>query len=174
VISHHPRCGPRTVAPFDHGQPIRRIELGPVAGALLVIVAVMLGALPVRTHALVLDFPSIGPPPDECFVDTRRCPSHQLVLATDGTLTWDNAAITPDDLRARIANMDQWASVNVTPAAGSSYADTLKLLNLLREVMEPGRIVWLCDLERSRRFEIPQPEESQPIECTGAVFGNWS
>ncbi len=141
-----PRRHLRPIRPFDHGEPMRRIELGPLAGVLLVAVAFAIGAFPIRTHTLLLDFPTFSPAADSCLLDWQNpCPNHIVSIAEDGAMLWDGKPITQAELRSALQEAMRKPirpTLSFLPAPNASYGATLVALDLIGE--EVGSDGFLC------------------------------
>jgi biopolymer transport protein ExbD len=77
-------------------QPISSINIVPLIDVLLVLLIMFIITIPIMTHSVKIDLPSIGP----------RAPepeSHQLALDPAGRLSWDGAPIAEAALPARLA-----------------------------------------------------------------------
>jgi len=146
-----------------------------VAGVLLVAATLLLCTFPLHTHALLLDFPSVSPPPLECELPANPCHYHNLAMAADGQLAWDGQPVTLARTRAMIGEHDsRWLDLNLSfsPAFDASYDATVQMLAVIREDLGPHRAVFICGLDSARRFELAEPDLSVAEYCTGAIFTN--
>lgn len=87
---------------YDHGAPISRIDLTPLAAIGCVLSALLVLALPAPTHALLFDLPTVGLPTGEFNV-----PENQLQQHRDGTLYLNGERVLLGDLPPRLAARDQ-------------------------------------------------------------------
>lgn len=83
-------------AAFDHGEPISRIVLAPVAGIACIAVALLSFSLPAQTHALMFDLPV----PNYVAEDFSAYEASVLIeLGQDGDIQWDGQAVSIQQLR---------------------------------------------------------------------------
>lgn len=162
----------RPVHPFDHGEPLGRIELGPLAGVVLVAALIVLGTLPSRTHTLLLDFPAFSPPPQECSQPTNPCNMHVLAMAANGRLAWDGKPVTRSAARSALAHYGGLAHLTFSPAPDASYDATLRTLALIRQELGEQGLVFICGFAGTRQIEASEVDPAAVTECMGAVFAN--
>lgn len=87
-------------------RPIRIPDVGPTINTtplidlLLVLLVMLILSVPIATHKVPLDLPSVDPPPG-----APPPPVHRLAIAADGGLSWDGSAIADVALAPRLAAM---------------------------------------------------------------------
>jgi biopolymer transport protein ExbD len=77
-------------------QPISSINIVPLIDVLLVLLIMFIITIPIMTHSVKIDLPSIGLPAAET-------ETHQLALDSASRLSWDGAPIAEAALAARLA-----------------------------------------------------------------------
>jgi biopolymer transport protein ExbD len=77
-------------------QPISTINIVPLIDVLLVLLIMFIITLPIMTHSVKIDLPSITP-------SVAEPETHQLGLDAASRLTWDGAPIAEAALPARLA-----------------------------------------------------------------------
>lgn len=127
-------------AAYDHGAPISRIDLTPLAAIGCVLSALLVLALPAPTHALLFDLPTVGPPAGEFNV-----PQDQLQQNRDGTLYLNGKRVLPGDLQPQLAALDQTPyepTLWVEMSGETPYGAALPVM----AAISASRIqqVWLC------------------------------
>ena len=140
-------------APYDHGAPISRITLVPLAALAIIGLLYPIAALPAQTHALLFAMPtasSAAPPAGRHTSITQH---------SNGSLTWNRAAITLEQLRERLAReRDSGLYVTFDPSSAASYG---AVVTTLQAIARSGTShVWICtpvDVHPGR-FERRWPE----------------
>jgi len=80
-------------------QPFSAINTTPLIDVMLVLLIMMILTIPLSTHSVPIDLPTIGTP------DGPPPPVHRLDIDMAGTLSWDGAPIAEAALAARLAAM---------------------------------------------------------------------
>lgn len=149
--------------------------LAPLAGVMLIILALAVSGYPLRTHALVLDFPEYSPPPQECSLPANPCNMHNLSMATDGSLAWDGQPVSRAGALAALIAADNAPTQRIVlfaPSPDASYDAVLRMLAILRQALGEGSTVFICGMDTARRFELPHPKNPAEVECTGSQFAS--
>lgn len=152
---------------LDHGRPVARIELAPLAAICLTATGLIASAYPLQTHALTVDLPAplpgdyLGP-----LTPTRD------VLTVDKRLAlrWNGAAIDKRDLPSitmqRQARTDPGALL-FRPDGDVAYADTLAILALLQRSGAIDRCFRFSQLALFGRYEQSErPPDPAPADTT--------
>lgn len=174
-------------AAFDHGEPISRIVLGPVAGVLLVVSAIVMLGLPPKTHALYIDLP---PPLNfEAWPEWLTPPPvDRLSLTGDGQIHWNGTPVDRQQLVTLIeATREETPQPGLIfePADDAAYGEALQVLGLLHAMGATHSQFCLAGLTRNRQFElpveagppvVPNPDRNLTLtlddECVDAIL--WS
>ena len=103
------------------------INVVPLVDIMLVLLIIFIITLPVMTHAVKIDLPRATnePPPD---VKTE---SIAIDVAYNGAVMWNNAPISPTDLRLKIkdeAAKDPQPEVHLSVDRRAKYDDAAKVL----------------------------------------------
>jgi biopolymer transport protein ExbD len=77
-------------------QPIGNINIVPLIDVLLVLLIMFIITIPIMTHSVKIDLPSIGP-------RAAEPETHQLALDSASRITWDGAPVAETALPARLA-----------------------------------------------------------------------
>ncbi len=127
-------------AAYDHGAPISRIDLTPLAAIGCVLSALLVLALPAPTHALLFDLPTAAPPAGEF-----NMPGDNLQQHRDGTLYLNGERVLPGELQPQLTALDQTPyepTLWVEMSGGTPYGAALPVL---AAISASGiRQVWLC------------------------------
>lgn len=71
----------------DYDEPIANMNMTPLIDVLLVLLVMLIITVPMALHKVDVDLPVAGPPVDRLPV------TQKLVLATDGSISWNGVAI---------------------------------------------------------------------------------
>ena len=150
----------RKIARFEHGEPIRRLSIAPLAGLVLIAATMIALSYPMQTHALTFEvYPTDWPHPNDSLE------YHNLLeLHANGQLRWNGEAVTKGMLAERL---NRALSEPVEPALifqPDDYASYLAVAEVLLIVKQSG-ISALCiaGLERNRHFELPEPDPNMAV-----------
>ncbi|MEA3065850.1 MAG: biopolymer transport protein ExbD [Sphingomonadales bacterium] len=77
-------------------QPIGNINIVPLIDVLLVLLIMFIITIPIMTHSVKIDLPSIGP-------RAAEPETHQFALDSASRITWDGAPVAETALPARLA-----------------------------------------------------------------------
>ena len=116
---------------YDHGLPIWRPNLAPLAAVWLVAAGLCMGVYVDPPHALLVDLPT--PVPDG-FVGVLTPGEDVLSLEAEGVLRWNGQAIAESELAAILAarhHSARRAALMFRPAHDVPYGEALELLALL-------------------------------------------
>jgi len=136
---------------YDHGEPIRGIDIRPmVFVALFVAILFLIPASQTRTHALLVDLPIGIAPPD-------YAPAYLVVnIAENGEISLDDVPVMLDDLsQAIIAKQGSWPIVLLRADADTAYETVALVLSKISSAgVAPTDICFdPQQLEAHRRFE---------------------
>ena len=81
-----------------HTTPMSEINVTPMVDVMLVLLVIFIITAPLFTHAVKLDLPSAQSAPAP-----EKPETVSLSINEQGTIFWDNAALDPKDLDARLA-----------------------------------------------------------------------
>src|SRR3954468_4370224 len=77
-------------------QPIATLNTTPLIDVMLVLLIMFIITIPIATHSVKIDLPTIGPPPEtEPMV-------HRVDLDAAGRISWDGAPVSAADLPGRL------------------------------------------------------------------------
>ena len=142
---------------------------------MLIVLALAVCSYPLRTHALVLDFPQYSPVPQECSFPNNPCNMHSLSMATNGSLSWEGQPVSRAGALAGLIAADNAPTgrvVQFSPSPDASYDSVLRMLASLRQELGEGSTVFICGMDSARRFELPPPQDPAAVECVGSRFAN--
>jgi biopolymer transport protein ExbD len=110
------------------------MQLGPMAGVLLVVSPCLMLGLPPRTHTLVIDLPP-SYYPQVYWEEELPHVIHAITLDAEGQLRWNGEPVTPSDLLHHLN--DTWEepetpSITFELAADTNYANVVATLNLIQ------------------------------------------
>jgi biopolymer transport protein ExbD len=77
-------------------QPIADLNTTPLIDVMLVLLIMFIITVPLATHAVKIDLPADGPPPQ------HEPQTHRIDLAAGGGLLWDGAPVAAADLPRRL------------------------------------------------------------------------
>jgi len=132
---------------FDSGssQPMSEINVTPLVDVMLVLLVIFLVTAPLLTHAVRVDLPQARSQP-------LKDKPENVALAIDarGQVYWNREAVTPDVLRARLAQAateDPQPEIHLHADANTRYQELAELMSAVQNaglkrmgfVTDPGR-----------------------------------
>jgi biopolymer transport protein ExbD len=99
--------------------PLADINTTPLIDVLLVLLIMFIITIPLQTHAVKLDLPSVPPPQ---FVDPIR---NRIIVTESGKLLWNGAPISLAELSEQLAaagSMAEQPEVQLQPESAARYA----------------------------------------------------
>lgn len=128
-------------AAFDHGEPINRPNLAPIAGVACVLLALLITLLPAHPH-IILFSTTYGSPISPPWEAT---PPVRLMIHRDGSQIWNGAPVSSQQLRtnlaaARVAQIEP--DILVEPSGDAAFGAVHATLHAI--TMSGMRSVWLC------------------------------
>ncbi|MEZ5681150.1 MAG: hypothetical protein R3E14_07605 [Erythrobacter sp.] len=141
---------------FDHGEPIRWLNLVPLAGVLAIAAALILSAYGIRPHALMVDLPM--PYPDgETGPLTPNV--NRLVVRDDGKVLWNAQPVSDKELGLILDQLHKISpapGLLFTPEARAPYARVIEVLGMVRAHGALDRCFRFSGIARYRHYERPE------------------
>lgn len=158
----------KTHAKFDHGEPIRRPNLAPIAGVLLIPAVLAMASYRTPTHALMIDLPAPFPEMSPVYEGGVQ----RISVSSSGEPIVNGMVADPVQFARHlewIAGQSVTDQVVFEPAADAPYGPSLQVLAALAE-RGLTRFPYFCfgGIERDYRFgkgdsaprnELPRPPE---------------
>ena len=138
---------------FDHGEPIRWLNLVPLAGVLAIAAALLLTTYGIRPHALTVDLPTPYPG-DEMGPLTPAV--NRLVILDDGTVLWNAQPVSDRQLGEILDQLDRLSpqpGLLFTPEADAPYARVLEVMGLIRAHGALDRCFRFSGIARYKQYE---------------------
>ena len=137
--------------PYDHGEPIRWLNLAPLAGIAGIAAALILSAYGVTPHAVTvnLPMPNAIPPP---IAQPRIV---EIAVSENGRAMIDGETLTDTAFARRLEQLARASprpGISFTPHDSALYADSLRVLGLIEQAGLTGRDFCFGSTERNRRF----------------------
>ncbi|WP_041685376.1 ExbD/TolR family protein [Erythrobacter litoralis] len=140
---------------FDHGAPIARPSLAPLAAVWLIAAALCMGAYVNPPHALLVGLPA-PLPRDTIGVLT---PSYDLLdLDAEGTIRWNGHPVTEEQLRAILSESGQRSPQGALlfhPQHDVAYGDALGLLAIVHREGAIDGCFRFSEIQRFADYENP-------------------
>jgi len=110
------------------GEVMIDINTTPLIDVMLVLLTLLIITLPIQTHAVKLDMPINPPPPPPI-----PPPVVELAVDFDGTITWNNQAVTRDQLDSYLQQegekpLEEQSEIHLHPDKLAKYDVVAKVL----------------------------------------------
>ncbi|QFT76193.1 biopolymer transporter ExbD [Erythrobacter sp. THAF29] len=154
--------------PYDHGEPICRIDIRPIAlfAALFAILALMWNLGNRQTHTLLIDLPQ-GPLP----IEPHKLSYSILDISSTGQISFDGQPVELGQIAQAIKNTGiAYPTVLVRPDGNAPYGVTALVLDALVDAGVARDEICFDELEKHRLFQrstlvdestLPPDEESR-------------
>jgi len=118
----------QTTGDNAQGEPMMEINTTPLIDVMLVLLTLLIITLPIQTHAVKLDMPINPPPPPPI-----PPPVVELAVDFDGTITWNNQAVTRDQLDSYLQQegekpLEEQSEIHLHPDKLAKYDVVAKVL----------------------------------------------
>lgn len=146
----------RTRRRFDHGEPIRWLNLVPLAGVLAIAAALVLSAHGIRPHALMVDLPKPYPNGD---IGPLTPDVNRLIILGDGKVLWNAQPVSDRELGVILDHSQQISpplGLLFTPEADAPYARVLEVLGIIRTHGALDRCFRFSGIARYRHYDRPE------------------
>ena len=143
----------RRHAPFDHGQPISRIDTMPLLLFSFTLVALFLSLQTTPTHALVIDLPAPFPEP---VAWPERRSEYRIGIANGGQVSINATPVSDEDLPGVFQAMaiePISPRVLFDPEPSTPYPRALEVLGAIKTSGLIGTHFCFAYLERYRHFD---------------------
>lgn len=130
-----PRRGRRRIDTFDHGQPIWRPSLAPLAAVWLIGATLLMGVYVNPPHAILIDLPAPIPAQYRPGSDSR-IQVLRIGVEPDGTPTFNAVRVSPRDLALmlNVASHLVWTpGIIFEPHPKALYHDALPILGEIKK-----------------------------------------
>ena len=117
-----------TARPSDRG-PLSEINTTPLIDVLLVLLVMLIITVPISTHSLDVDLPTIGE-------DGPDLTKNSLVLRNDGRLEWNGRPVSDAQLAGQlllVSRMSPEPEVRFEPEANASYQRSAQVMLIVKQ-----------------------------------------
>lgn len=133
-----PRHGGRFSESYDPRKKHRKsrgsmgeMNVTPFIDVLLVLLIMLILAMPIQTHVIEVDLPTVPPEP---FLPINA--ENTVSISASDQLFWNGAAVTPDQLRTQVSAasaLERQPLLRFEPAALASYDTSAQTITLIKE-----------------------------------------
>ena len=141
--------------PYDHGEPLKWLNLVPLAGIMGIAGALIASSYGITPNAVTVPFPD-PMPVDEMGPLTPNV--NRLVVTADGSMLWNGVHVSEQELGAILDSPQRerdGAALLFTPDEKVTYARALEVLALLRRHGAIDRCFRFSGIQQYRDYDDP-------------------
>ncbi|GAA4776170.1 biopolymer transporter ExbD [Stakelama sediminis] len=115
----------------DDGEPMMEMNTTPLIDVMLVLLIMFIITIPVQTHAVKVDLPQ----PNSNNAQTVEPDKNKVMIATDGTITWNGTPVNELQLRQYLDQtvmMNPQPELHFQPAPDARYAKVDEVLAIIK------------------------------------------
>ena len=139
--------------PYDHGEPLKWLNLVPLAGILGIAGALIASTYGITPKAVTVPLPS-SPPPGELGPLTPNV--NRLVVTAEGSILWNGIKVSEQELGEILESPmreEEGAALLFAPDEKATYARALEVLALIRRHGAIDRCFRFSGIQQYRQYE---------------------
>ena len=116
--------------------PIHDLNTTPLIDVMLVLLIMFIITIPIQTHSVDVDLPTIGPPPP-----TPRADRNKVAIDPNGTILWNGSPVTMAQLSAVLgetSRMRPTPELHLEPHAEARYQKVDEVLAVIKRANVPS------------------------------------